>query len=636
MKKVLFFMVLSIISTGVLFAQTISQYTYSTATNGSLEDMSSGTTDLLPTGTNYYLVSSAIANLGFNFNFGANVFTQFSINSSGQMQLGGTVISTNANPEAGKSILAPIANGVSNNSIRDTGKVHFKVIGTAPNRKLVVEWVNIRIPYATYAESGTYGTFQVWLNETSNVVNFVYGTMWRMGTLRQQRGIFIATSNAVGSVGNIKTITTTPTWDVASATLITTPFDTNAMINLNSSANGSRRVFTFTPPVVSTPPNPAVLVSPVLNGWAYTDATLNWEGNGGAPSSYDVYFGTSPTPPFVVNQAAGYYTPTLDAGTTYYWKVVPKNAFGDAVGSPTWSFKTPSTTQIAESFESTTWPPAGWSNPNGFSRTTTPGFAYHGAASTAKATSTTAAYVLSTPKSTITASSTLDFYSMASTTTRISQVVYSTDRVSWTQIGANITYAATNTWYRNVINLSSLAGQDYYLGFRTPAQTLSGNVYFDYVFGPEIALEAPGQVSLTSPINGFGAVIVQPTLTWTTNTTTGGVPSEYKVYLDTNTDPSTLVATVPTLSYTFPTPLNETTLYYWKVIASNSAGDAPPSAIRSFTTTVNPPWRLPIPAPWIPLQACQLMLYCPGMLWQTPLIISCILALPCLLLPLQI
>ncbi|MCK9309938.1 MAG: choice-of-anchor J domain-containing protein, partial [Candidatus Cloacimonetes bacterium] len=233
-----------------------------------------------------------------------------------------------------------------------------------------------------------------------------------------------------------------------------------------------------------------------------------------------------------------------------------------------------------------------------FSRGTTPGIAFDGVGYAAKGTSKTAVYVLSTPLSVITANSTLDFYtSSALNTTQIIQAVYSTDRINWTQIGPNITQAVRYQWYRSTIDLSSLAGNNYYLGFRSPAQIATGTINIDHVFGPEIALEAPGQVSLTSPINGFGAVIVQPTLVWTTNTTTGGVPTEYKVYLDTNADPTTLVATVPTLSYTFPTPLNPTTLYYWKVIASNSAGDAPPSAIRSFTTTVNPPLAATNPSP---------------------------------------
>jgi len=88
-----------------------------------------------------------------------------------------------------------------------------------------------------------------------------------------------------------------------------------------------------TPPGCATNPIPAnnatnVSVSSKLN-WTATDA-----------SSYDVYFGISSNPPFVATVDVNQYSPTLTPNTTYYWKVVPKNAIGPAVGCPVWSFTT--------------------------------------------------------------------------------------------------------------------------------------------------------------------------------------------------------------------------------------------------------------------------------------------------------
>ncbi|MFH0893509.1 MAG: hypothetical protein V2A54_03645 [Bacteroidota bacterium] len=75
-----------------------------------------------------------------------------------------------------------------------------------------------------------------------------------------------------------------------------------------------------------------------------TCARLTWNApsNTGcsAATSYDVYFGTAAIPPFVINTAALVYVPALAVSTTYYWKIVPKNAYGDAVGAATWSFTT--------------------------------------------------------------------------------------------------------------------------------------------------------------------------------------------------------------------------------------------------------------------------------------------------------
>ncbi|MBL0073701.1 MAG: hypothetical protein IPP34_18610 [Bacteroidetes bacterium] len=54
-----------------------------------------------------------------------------------------------------------------------------------------------------------------------------------------------------------------------------------------------------------------------------------------------MYFGTNPTPPFVINVSTTSYSPTgLLPNTTYYWKIVPKNVTGDAVGCLTYSFTT--------------------------------------------------------------------------------------------------------------------------------------------------------------------------------------------------------------------------------------------------------------------------------------------------------
>ena len=68
---------------------------------------------------------------------------------------------------------------------------------------------------------------------------------------------------------------------------------------------------------------------------------ISWAATSGA-TGYDVYFGTSPTPPLVSsNQAGTTYNPgTLSSNTTYYHKIVPRNSVGSATGCNTWSFTT--------------------------------------------------------------------------------------------------------------------------------------------------------------------------------------------------------------------------------------------------------------------------------------------------------
>jgi hypothetical protein len=67
--------------------------------------------------------------------------------------------------------------------------------------------------------------------------------------------------------------------------------------------------------------------------------TLAWDAAGGA-TSYDIYFGTSSSPPLVTNTSATTFSPgTLAAATKYYWRVVAKDGGGSAT-SRTESFTT--------------------------------------------------------------------------------------------------------------------------------------------------------------------------------------------------------------------------------------------------------------------------------------------------------
>ncbi|GAB1468541.1 hypothetical protein MASR2M64_12730 [Candidatus Cloacimonadota bacterium] len=348
-----------------------------------------------------------------------------------------------------------------------------------------------------------------------------------------------------------------------------------------------------------TPPNPAVAIYPTVNGYAFTDAMLSWQSGGGMPSSYNVYLGTTNPPTTMVSegQAGSSYTPAaaLQLGTTYYWQVIPVNSNGPAAECPVWSFKTPGAEQLAESFNETAWPPAGWANPGTFTRSTT--LPFHGAA-TAYKSATTTPTLLSTPMLSITGTSELNFWLRTSATTgngRL-QIQYSTDRVEWSNLGAIIEVPADVNWHNHVVDLSSLAGNNYYLAFTASSATSSTALYIDHVFGPNITPLTPGPVTLALPADAAINQSAYPTLTWTAGTI-GGVASSYKVYLDTNPDPTTLVGTVTGMSYTFATALAYNTTYYWKVIASNSAGDAEASAVRSFTTMDNPiistfPWTV--------------------------------------------
>jgi hypothetical protein len=93
---------------------------------------------------------------------------------------------------------------------------------------------------------------------------------------------------------------------------------------------------------IPVPPNCAINLGvnndyPICPG----GTNLTWENGGLAPSSFDVYFGTDPEPAFAGNTTEFFYpTGALSDNTTYYYKIVPKNADGDATGCDVISFTT--------------------------------------------------------------------------------------------------------------------------------------------------------------------------------------------------------------------------------------------------------------------------------------------------------
>ncbi len=112
--------------------------------------------------------------------------------------------------------------------------------------------------------------------------------------------------------------------------------DANSSATYNS-ATGISSVVSVT---LAAPSGPPALVSPA-NGAAgvLLAPTLVWDASNGA-TSYDVYFGTSSTPPLAGNTTNLSYAPgVLNPGITYYWQIAAKNSAGSNP-SGVWSFTT--------------------------------------------------------------------------------------------------------------------------------------------------------------------------------------------------------------------------------------------------------------------------------------------------------
>lgn len=134
--------------------------------------------------------NSAVVNIGFPFTYGCNTYTQFIANSNGWISL-----SNNATQSMNRNdlsitgqgpILAPFWDDL---AVSATGNVNYKLSGTAPNRVLTIEWLNMLWNYNATAPSIS---FQVKLYETTNVIDFTYK--------REAGAVFLNLSYSPGAV----------------------------------------------------------------------------------------------------------------------------------------------------------------------------------------------------------------------------------------------------------------------------------------------------------------------------------------------------------------------------------------------------------------------------------------------------
>ncbi|WP_197062227.1 GEVED domain-containing protein [Flavobacterium rivuli] len=316
------------------FAQNIANYAFSTSTSGSLEDLTSGATSIMATGEQDD-VATAVQAIGFDFYFMGVKYTHFSANSNGQVRLHTSATATAISGgnisgySSGVNTLAPMAG---DNEL--AGGMKMKVIGSAPNRKIVVEWTNFYVYFSPTLTNA--GNMQLWLEE-NGAVSYVYGDIYNSGSSSVTRSIFISSGNTAGAsahvivgtaptVDNTATAPATNTFAAGSGTVTGAPL----IANLGSSSNTARRVFKFTPSTVA-PANPVLTAFTVVTPVA---TTVNWTDNSTTELAFIVTRATdeaftqnvvTTTVPSITTAATGgaysLAQSSLNSSVTYYYKV---------------------------------------------------------------------------------------------------------------------------------------------------------------------------------------------------------------------------------------------------------------------------------------------------------------------------
>jgi hypothetical protein len=157
---------------------------------------------------------------------------------------------------------------------------------------------------------------------------------WTAGSGATSRDVYFGAVNP--PVTKVIADGTALTYDTGTMATSTTYYWRVDEKNAGGTTTGTVWSFTTVPPAPGqagnpTPTNGATNVSLIQD--------ISWTAGSGA-TSHDVYFGTANPPPFIVNQAdTTYDIGTMDAITTYYWRIDEKNAGGTTTGS-VWSFTT--------------------------------------------------------------------------------------------------------------------------------------------------------------------------------------------------------------------------------------------------------------------------------------------------------
>jgi HYR domain/GEVED domain/Secretion system C-terminal sorting domain len=268
-SSLLAFFLLGVIPFG-LNAQNANTYSFTSSSGSTLDPMAGATTIVAASVDD---APSTIQNIGFSFNYEGVAYTQFSASPDGFLKLGSPAASSQFSNSIISTTNVPklfpfwddLATGVG-------GSVSFVVTGSAPNRVLKVQWF-VTVPRNTIGAANS--TMQAWLYETSNIIEFRYGT-----------GVGPSTSASIGINGATSTAT--------NFISVTTPANTASTSTANNSNTvwpGNGTMYTFAPPPPCTAPptagttassaNPACsgvnFNLTVTSGATGTGLTYQWE-----------------------------------------------------------------------------------------------------------------------------------------------------------------------------------------------------------------------------------------------------------------------------------------------------------------------------------------------------------------------
>lgn len=273
--------------------------------------------------------------IGFNFTYNGVVFDRVGINNNGWISLGQSTLTPSINmastssyfPLSSTSTITPTLlrsriSGIGDDLQAQTGaELRIETIGSSPNRVFVVQWTN----YIEYGSTGQSMSFQIRLNETTNIVEVIYGNMVFTANIETAQ---IGLGGSVSTDFNNRTSTTD--WNATTAGTTNT---SSVTFSTSVTPPTSGTAFIWTPPTPCSGTPVAGTVAPatqtllvgqtpaplVASGYSsgVTGLTFQWEesdDDGAADAWANAVGGTGAT--------TASYTPPAFTTTKYYRLVV--------------------------------------------------------------------------------------------------------------------------------------------------------------------------------------------------------------------------------------------------------------------------------------------------------------------------
>jgi len=283
-------------------------------------------------------------NIGFNFTFYGNSYTQFYASTKGLVTFGSnSTSSTDApipSPAAPNNMIAAFWDNL---VIDASGSIMYTTVGAAPNRKCIIQFRNMGFnPFPVFM-----GTFQVILYETSNKIQVQYRLIVdSRSSVNRGGSASIGIENINGTAG----VQYRYHDGTAARTGLAISFIPDGMGSYTLNENEVYDFVFLTKNSLQPEPGITQLISPAEEATIGTDVTFEWS-SATNTSDYTLYLSnysdlTNPSVYYLPGLALTRDVTGLIADTTYYWAVFATNST-----STTWceikKFKTSSTPPLS-------------------------------------------------------------------------------------------------------------------------------------------------------------------------------------------------------------------------------------------------------------------------------------------------